>query len=380
MKYLTNCFLFYCILTTVSCGNKKKEEHAFENFSKRVIDLRQTDIIENEIDDILELESYVILSNEIPLGKEKRVIIDKGKIFVLDNEPKVVCFDMQGKILYKVDSRGPGPEEYDHIDDICIDNVSNKLIAFDSHKMKLFFYNLKTGKYVSNISTRYMDPTEFGISKGTFFFKKIDHNRFHTQKEMQFYLLYSENGEKIDKMFLPHDAVADYGFDMESFFYNDNQLLFVKPFDKTIYFLDPGQITPLYEILLPNQLPMRKIEEKMDYWELLKSEYSWGLGDIYLANNILHFIFSKNGFIVSAYYDLSTDKFLYCGTRVLRDAREKFPFYSLIKGVYDGKFFSLISPSQIIEGREKHPEFFSQELLDIKDDDNPVFAFFKLNK
>jgi len=191
-----------------------------------------------------------------------------------------------------------------------------------------------------------------------------------------FYLLYSKTGEQIDSMFLPHDAVADYNFDMKSFFYNDSGLFFVRPFDNTVYALRNNRITPIYEIILPNPLPIRKIEEKMRHIELPNSGYSYGIGDVYMAGNKLHLTYTKDGFVVSTFFDLSTNNFLYNGIRVLGEARENLPIYSLINGVYRGKFFALVSASSIVEARGNHPGYFSGNLLKIKEDDNDVLAFF----
>ena len=63
--------------------------------------------------------------------------------------------------------------------------------------------------------------------------------------------------------------------------------------------------------------------------------------------------------------------------RVLGDAREKLPLYSIINGVYEDKFFALVSASSIVERRMVHPKYFHGELSNIKEDDNAVLAFFR---
>ena len=267
--------------------------------------------------------------------------------------------------------------EYQNLRDFAIDGNSKRIIAFDNEKRKLSFYDLKTGKYLSSIPTLYMAPTEMGFIDGEFFFKNID-IRFDVQKEHQFYLLHSESGKQIDTMYLPHDAVADFNFDMKSFFYNEGNLLFVRPFDNIVYALQKAEITPVYEINLPNSLPMKLIEAKMRHIEIPNSGYAYGIDDVHVVGKILHFTYSKDGFIVSTFFDLSTNTFLYNGIRVLANARKNLPIYSLINGVYDGKFFALVSAPSIVEKRTSHPEFFSGELSKITEEDNDVLAFFTI--
>lgn len=361
------CFIY-------SCGHRNQPQQNLDLSSVKRINI-PAEITRDEIKDVIELDSYIPLSNEALVGQVERVVIHNDRIYILDNEPKIVCFNMKGKVLFTIDCRGAGPTEYQNLKDFAIDGNSKRIIAFDNEKRKLFFYELKTGKHLSSLPTLYMAPTEMGFVDGGFFFKNMD-TRFNIQEEHQFYLLYSEKGNQIDEMFLPHDAVADFNFDMESFFYNEGNLLFVRPFDNIVYALQKAGITPVYEINLPNPLPMKKIEEKIRHVEVPTSGYAYGIDNVYIAGKILHFTFTKDGFVVSTFFDLSTNTFLYNGIRVLANARENIPFYSLINGVYEGKFFALVSASSIVEKRTAHPEFFPGELSKINEEDNNVLAFF----
>lgn len=361
---------------TYGCTQKNPTQQVPDLLSLKTINV-PANITTNEIQDVIKLDSYILLSNEVLLDQVERIILHDDRIYILDREPKIVCFNMKGKLLFTIDSRGSGPMEYQNLRDFAIDNDSKRIIAFDDYGRKLFFYNMHTGKYISTIPTLYMAPTEMGFVDGNFFFKNMD-VRFEVQKEHPFYLLHSATGEKVDTMFLPHDAVADYNFDMKSFFYNRRNLFFVRPFDNTVYALGDARITPVFEINLPNALPMKKIEEKMRHVEVPNSGYAYGIDDIYIAGNILHFTFAKDGFVVSSFYDLSTDTFLYNGTRVLGEPREDFPFYSLINGVYQDKFFALVSASSIVERRIANPGFFHGELSKIKEDSNDALAFFTI--
>jgi len=374
VRYLL--WIAFVLGITFSCVRKEKTRHKVDFSSIKRIDVPDNVTID-EIQDIIELDSYIPLSNEVLVGRVERIIIHDDRVYILDNEPKIICFNMKGKVVFKIDNRGAGPTEYQNLRDFAIDGNSKRIIAFDNEKRKLSFYDLKTGKYLSSIPTLYMAPTEMGFIDGEFFFKNID-IRFDVQKEHQFYLLHSESGKQIDTMYLPHDAVADFNFDMKSFFYNEGNLLFVRPFDNIVYALQKAEITPVYEINLPNSLPMKLIEAKMRHIEIPNSGYAYGIDDVHVVGKILHFTYSKDGFIVSTFFDLSTNTFLYNGIRVLANARKNLPIYSLINGVYDGKFFALVSAPSIVEKRTSHPEFFSGELSKITEEDSDVLAFFTI--
>lgn len=365
--------IFIAFTFTCSCtGGNQSSEMVFS--PEKMIKI-QDKISKDEIEDLIVLDSYIPLSNDYLLGESQRIVIYKERIYILDDEPKITCFNMQGNAMFKIDSKGPGPTEYQNIKDFAIDSDSERIVLFDNERRQLNFHELKTGKFMSSIPTHYMAPTEIGMVDGKFFFKNMD-TRFDVQKEHQFYLLYSTDGRQIDEMFLPHDAVASFNFDMNSFFYNEGKLLFVSPFDNTVYSLTKGHIAPAFEIMLPNPLPMKRIEEKMRHIEIPASGYSYGIDNVYTTKRTLHFTFVKDRFIVSNFIDLPTQNILYSGIRVLGNSRKQLPVYSLIDGTYNGKFFSLVSASSIVERRSTDPDYFPGKLLNINEEDNGVLAFF----
>ena len=374
MRTVRHLLILSIIFLSYSCSqnNQTKQKEGISSIKEIEIN----EVTKEEIPDIMILNSFIPLSNKIPLAPIKRVLIYKERIYILDDQPKIVCFNMKGDILFKIDCKGAGPTEYLSIKDFAIDDKSERIVTLDHEKRKLFFYDLNTGKHLSNISTMHMAPTEMGVIHGCFFFKNID-RRFDIQKKQMFYLLYSKNGKQIDKMFLPHDAVADFNFDLNSFFYNDNSLLFIKPFDNIVYLLAKERITPIFKISLPNPLPIEKIEEKIKHTEMPTSGYAYGIDNIYTTESMLHFTFTKDGYIVSVFFDLITERLLYSGIRVLGNSRKQLPFYSLIDGVYKGKFYALVSASSIVERKTVQAEpFINNELLKTKEDDNPILAFF----
>jgi hypothetical protein len=367
----------------MACDSKSKTRQSVEILPSKAIHIRSSDISDKDTG-ILELDSYIILSNKELFGEMRRMIIDEDRIYILDqhlhqNLTKILCFDMKGNLRYKIDNRGAGPREFGNLVDFGLNKVTGQLVAFDNVKMRLFFYDLKTGRYQTDFSIHErLAPTEMGILSDDFFFKNIDNNRFSIQQQQRYFLLYSQDGINVDRMFLPHDAVAEYAFDMPSFFYNDNQrLFFIKPFDNMVYQLLPEEIHSLYQINLPNPLPMRRIEEKMSHFEVIRSSFSHSISNIFQADNILHFTFAKDGFINFVFYDLSINKLLQCSKGFLANPQESLPLRGRsIDGVYNDKFFSYIPMLGIEYFRERHSEFFPSELLKLDENGNGVIIFY----
>jgi len=382
MKLKVHTLLLGFFVLITSCTNNKKGNISIaDDSSVKKININSSDITKEEIGGFLTLDSYIILSNEEIIGEIERTIMTGEKIYLMDNTQRIFCYDMRGKMVFKIDRRGQGPGEYNHIADYSIDPISSRLLIYDDHLRKILICDLHTGDYNSEFSIRYMFPDKFGIADRHFFFHSSDDRRVVDKDNQRFYLLYSETGEQIDNCFLPHDAVSEFHFDLGAdhpFFYNEGKLLYNKAFDSRIYLLGKDSITPLYDIFLPNQLPMKKIEEKVEYWDIVRSDYSYGMADIFISRTILYFTFSKDGFINSCYYDLEKDKILFCGPRVLANARKELPFYSLIKGVFNGKFYAFISPAEIERRKEGNHELLPEDLNSIMPEDNYIIAFYKI--
>ena len=376
--------LLLLVMLQACVNNKKQVLINEEKLSVKEIVINEPDITKNEIGDFLILDSLIILSNQELFGEISRIIIDDELIYIMDNLQRIFCYKLSGDLVFTINRRGQGPQEYVNATDFGIDRNSNKLFIYDDHARKILVLNKKNGDYISDFSTHYMLPSNFGVTEETFFFNNDDNRRVIDKKTQKHNLFYSETGTQIDNYFLPHDAIAEYHFKGEEghpFFYNEDQLLYNKIFDSRIYSLKKNKMIPLYDIILPNQLPIKKIEEKMEHMDLVSSDYSYALGNIFVNNEIIHFTFSKDGFIQSCYYDLNSDKILFCGPRVLAEPRKNLPFYSLIQGVYNDCFFALVSASEIEQIKENHIVFSQQEeLKKIAPEDNPIIVFYKIKQ
>lgn len=88
---------------------------------------------------------------------ESNLISQIGKVeyydshyYILDQfSQQIFCFDEQGRFVFKIDSKGNGPGEYNHVADFSIDKRNRQLVLLDPAFQRVHFFCLK-GNYLSS--------------------------------------------------------------------------------------------------------------------------------------------------------------------------------------------------------------------------------------
>lgn len=217
---------------------------------------------------------------------------------------------------------------------------------------------------------------------GVYFYDNRYHSNYPNDSTLHYSLLVSKDGVNIGQHYFAHeDAESQYHFSPspQTFSYNDSSIYYCRNFDNIVYQLNSKSLNSIYRINLPNPLPYSKIENKTNEWELIKSDYSLGLDNIYRCGKLLHFQFSKDGYLISTLYDLSAKKQIYCGRKMEDKTIDSVPVFRLIDGVYKDAFFGVLSPESIdyaqSKNRDKLPEIFRQYNPET---DNPIIAFYEV--
>jgi hypothetical protein len=106
----------------------------------------------NLISENLILSEIVVLeTTDASLIKNiNRLVLYKEKIIILNNKEEILFFNNDGNFLYKINKKGRGPGEYNHIIDISIDDNNDRIILYTDN-LNLLIYNLK-GEYISQIT------------------------------------------------------------------------------------------------------------------------------------------------------------------------------------------------------------------------------------
>jgi hypothetical protein len=72
--------------------------------------------------------------------------ISNGRIYIQDEMHRIVCYNMQGEVLFLIDSRGSGPHEYAGINAFAIDVNRKELVIYDNLKLSLMYYSSENGE------------------------------------------------------------------------------------------------------------------------------------------------------------------------------------------------------------------------------------------
>ena len=371
-----------------SCNNQRQNRDIFASGQQELVNVRTipievSDTAYRHVDQTFELTSYVILSNDILLGEEERVRISEEHIYILDRTPKLVCFDMKGKVVFTIDSQGPGPEEYGEITDFAIDELLNLLWIYDSTKRRLVAYDLFTGEYRRALSATYMAPEKMAIQDGSFFFHMPNNFNYPDNSDMHYSLFMSLNGSQIDERFFPHDETAKFHFtygEEHPFYYNEKALYYIQDYGDTVYTLTDKGARALYKVELPNPLPFDVLMQVTPSLELMESPYSWLLSNAYESDGVLNLWFAKAGSYYTALYDLQQDKLIYAGKQIDNIPTKDLLFFYPIRGVYEGNFYSVV-PSFVIQYKiAEDSSVFPEDLRNMSADDNSVVAFYKVRR
>jgi len=384
----------YCIIILLlffySCQSKSKKEYglsqieniATENLQAITVEVEDFDF--EKLGNFLETTSYIQLAAEPLLTSIQEVQIKNEKIYVHDRLSRIICYDMQGNVIYKIDAKGAGPGEYTNVNAFVVNEQNRELVIFDNFRQSLLYYNADNGAYIKMQKLEKPDPTAMASLRGVYYYDNRYHNNYANDTTLYYSLLISKDGTRMGQRYFPHnEAESSYHFTPgQPFSYNDSVLYYCKAFDSVVYELSPEGLEALYEIELPNPLPFSKIEDKADEWNLMKSEYSIGLEKICRCNDLLYFQFSKDGFLQLGLYDLAQKKQIYCGKRLTDKAGKSVPVFRLIDGVYKGEFWGIITPEAVDyalseEPNKNYPDIFRNYNPDT---DNPIIAFYKVIK
>lgn len=374
-----------------SCSGRNKKENQLQLQSENIATNKLQAIpveVENQnfehLGDYLKTSAYIQLAAEPLLAAIKEIQIKNDKIYIHDAMSRIICYDMKGNVIFKIDAKGSGPGEYVGINAFAVNEQTYELVIYDNLKLSLLYYDANTGKHIKTEKFTKPNPTAFASADGTYFYDNQHHNNYPSDSLLHYSLLISKDGINMNQRYFIHneaEAAYRYSPTPHPFSYNGKALYYCRNFDNIVYKLTPSGLEALYEIVLPNPLPFSKIEEKANEWELIKSEYSMGLSSIYECDSLLHFQFSKDGYLQSALYDLSQKKQIYCGKRLDDKVGKSVPIFRLIDGVYKGQFWGYLASETIEYAVANEPKEYPEIIRRYNPDtDNPILAFYEVVK
>lgn len=155
MKKVLSILLILFVLYSCQNANKKGDTLILQSENMNadnttVIDINVEDHDFQQLGTVLRASAYVKLSPEPLLSTIKETRIENERIYIHDVMSRLICYDMEGKVVYQIDAKGAGPGEYVNINSFVINNHTKELVIYDNLKLSLLYYDLPNGKYIKN--------------------------------------------------------------------------------------------------------------------------------------------------------------------------------------------------------------------------------------
>ena len=94
-------------------------------------------------------------TQECVIGSIKKILPYSNRLYILDDMySNIFVFDNNGHYLNSIGKKGTGPDEYIFIDDICIDNITERLFVLDNSQNRIQVYNLE-GNFITSVKIEY---------------------------------------------------------------------------------------------------------------------------------------------------------------------------------------------------------------------------------
>ena len=165
----------------------------------------------NHVEDYLRTVSYVKLASEPLLTRINDIHIINEKIYVWDQADQIVCYDMQGNMIFRIHGVGNGPGEYSGIHAFALNPDRAEVVIYDNMRISLHYYSMLNGKYLRTESFPKPNPSEMAFFDGVYFYNNRDHRNYPNDNSLHYSLLVSADGLKMDKNYFPHnDAEEKY--------------------------------------------------------------------------------------------------------------------------------------------------------------------------
>ena len=108
------------------------------------------DISTKQLTDCISNIDYIALDSEHLIGEIRKMIITESKIYIMDSflSQQVFVFDKQGKLLFRIDEKGNGPEEFISIWDMQVNESKKEILLNDALGLSYIYYSTEDGSFI----------------------------------------------------------------------------------------------------------------------------------------------------------------------------------------------------------------------------------------
>jgi hypothetical protein len=292
------------LLVLFSCGTENRKPHriaediiAVESFlyvdnpDAVTIDNEKAETVPYEkLRSILKDVKYIPLVSTEPIGAFNGIIIYKDRIYVLDAylAEKIFIFDMNGKQIKIIDSKGGAPQEYRGLLDMNISEKEECLVIGDRLSMHFLYFSLdgeflKKERSIANVSFAVMNDGKIinHLVAGQSFDYSVNYD-----------LVVTEADSVIRKGF-PLYPIQLRKIDAKSLYYNfKNELLFSPVMSDTVYHIINDSTYTVKYIVKHRKSVWDKYGEDLgheDVDKLISSNYTILVGPVLETESLVHY-------------------------------------------------------------------------------------------
>ncbi len=158
--------LIILIIILCSCDRKSTNENNSTNSILKI------DLLSEPGSSVKKLSEFAANVEYIPLqtmessliGGIRGKIVTKDKRIYIQSREEILCFDMDGKFLFKLQNRGRGPEEYTSLNDFDVSSDNKILTILSSIMHKLLVYGISEKGFTFQRSVSLKDPAPWRVS------------------------------------------------------------------------------------------------------------------------------------------------------------------------------------------------------------------------
>jgi hypothetical protein len=238
--------IYIAVILLISCKTKEENPVTSRILASESLQLRQdlaVEIIDAHNFESLPLEDintkikdirYIPFYSEEPVGIFDKLIIYDNHVIVLDafKSESIYIFDISGKLIHIIDSKGGGPEEYHGLMDISISRKDTLIAIPDRLSLNMLYYSLN-GQFVKKTKAApcfYLEMFGDKIVNQTTFAQS-----YSLDIEQNYNLIISSNDSVIYKGF-PYYPIQKEAVNSDAIQYNYvGELLFTPVLSDTIY-------------------------------------------------------------------------------------------------------------------------------------------------
>lgn len=161
--------LIFVMIVLCSCGRKASNEIRDTDSVIKIDLLSESESAFKALSDFAENIDYIPLqtTDRSLIGSFILKLLNIGNRIYIQNsglEGEILCFDVNGKFLFKINNRGRGPEEYDFVTDFDISSDNKILTILSGSTRKLVTYEISDTGFTFLRSITLKEPAPWRVS------------------------------------------------------------------------------------------------------------------------------------------------------------------------------------------------------------------------